>query len=484
MKNRKLSRPIFRLLVLSLVANPALLSSAQTAVSNPSSTAPQAQPSPASASAPATEPAAAPQPSPPTPASGVAIAPTPKHTISYTVMKGDSLTSIARKFNSTRKALRQLNNLTASTVTPGEVLLVPFFKKSARKATAAAKPKPKPHPTYLVAQPAQNFDGSAPTLAPGPVQSPNPDEAANSSASDASGVPEKPAPIAKLVSPAELAAEPPPESVPANGGQESVAPKSVVTATVAASSGSSKSFPRALPVYPSGMSAEVGKNNPSTFHPPTPQPAHRSLAQILGFDAPSAPSADDWAKRFLESARALGNQGIGYNEDWRPPGESRSWTMDCSNTARYLYKVTAGIELPRTASDQYYYLHQQGKAWDVPRIAYGLPDTNFLRRNLKPGDLLFWENTYRPDRQPPITHVMIFLGVNERGQWIMAGSQSSGGGEHNRRNGGPDIYPFRPSQPCGGYTTWLGLVHHRGRFCAFGRPLEADPTKLADAGND
>ena len=155
--------------------------------------------------------------------------------------------------------------------------------------------------------------------------------------------------------------------------------------------------------------------------------------------------------------------------------------MDCSNTARYLYRVTAGIELPRTASDQYYYLHLQGKAWDVPLNSYGFVDTIYLRDHLKPGDLLFWENTYRPERQPPITHVMVYLGVNDKGQWIMAGSQSSRGGEHNRANGGPDIYVFRPSQPCGGYTTWMGLVHHKGRFCAFGRPLDADPSKLSVA---
>jgi cell wall-associated NlpC family hydrolase len=109
----------------------------------------------------------------------------------------------------------------------------------------------------------------------------------------------------------------------------------------------------------------------------------------------------------------------------------------------------------------------------------GWADGNFLREHLQPGDLLFWENTYRPERQPPITHVMVFLGTNAQGQWIMAGSQGSRGGEHNRRNGGPDVYVFRPSQPCGGYTTWLGMVRHQGRFCAFGRPLEADPSKFA-----
>jgi len=154
--------------------------------------------------------------------------------------------------------------------------------------------------------------------------------------------------------------------------------------------------------------------------------------------------------------------------------------MDCSNTSRWLYRSVAGINLPRTASDQYYYLHLQDKAWDVPADDYGLPDVAYLQRNLKPGDLLFWENTYKPERTPPITHVMVFLGTNERGQWIMAGSQSSRGGEHNRYNGGPDVYIFRPSQPCGGWSSWFGLHRHVGRFCAFGRPLEADPSKFAE----
>jgi cell wall-associated NlpC family hydrolase len=194
-------------------------------------------------------------------------------------------------------------------------------------------------------------------------------------------------------------------------------------------------------------------------------------------------SVSDWAHRFRLQAENLANRGIAYDEDWCPPGEAHSWAMDCSNTSRYLYKVTTGIDLPRTASDQYYYLHLQNKAWDVPQAANGFADCDYLRERLKPGDLLFWENTYKPERQPPITHVMIFLGTNEKGQWIMVGSQTSRGGLHNRRHGGPDIYVFDPTKPCGGYSTWLGLVHHQGRFCAFGRPLEADRTKLSVANN-
>jgi cell wall-associated NlpC family hydrolase len=287
-------------------------------------------------------------------------------------------------------------------------------------------------------------------------------------------VAERRAPIAKLVSPAELTAEPAPE----------------VTDAVVAPSGPAKYFAKTVPNYSTRVGPADGGNSPPAFNPPAPRLTSRSLHQGPGPSLGPGPNplittpASDWGNRFLQEARALGNQGIEYDEDWRPPGESRAWTMDCSNTARYIYKVTTGIQLPRTASDQYYYLHLQGKAWDVPQASNGWADTEFLRHNLKPGDLLFWENTYRPERQPPITHVMVFLGVNAQGQWIMAGSQTSRGGEHNRRNGGPDIYVFRPGQPCGGYTTWLGLVHHQGRFCAFGRPLDADRSKLAVAAND
>jgi LysM repeat protein len=467
MKNRNASSPILSALVLSLLASSPLLSQADPGDSNATPSALLAQPAPATTTSAVTA-ALAP----------VAPAPVAKHTTTYTVKPGDSWTSIAQKFNTTRKKLKTLNNLTATTVKPGETLLVPLLKHS-KSATVSQTAQAKPHHEYLMAQPVQDFDIPASTFASCPVPLPSEDDA-DSPAPDAT---EKPAPVAKLVSPAELAADQAQESTAAVS-----APAPQETDTVVASGSSTKHFENenmasddSTGAGPANGNDADRSNSPPAFNPPAPRPAHRSLAEILGFSSHSPTPANDWGNRFLQEARLLGDQGIEYDEDWRPPGESHAWEMDCSNTSRYLYKVTTGIQLPRTASDQYYYLHLQGKAWDVPQNDYGLVDTTYLRENLKPGDLLFWENTYRPERQPPITHVMVFLGTNEKGQWIMAGSQTSRGGEHNRRNGGPDIYVFRPSQPCGGYTTWLGLVHHQGRFCAFGRPLEADPAKLAVA---
>ncbi|MCE0482615.1 MAG: LysM peptidoglycan-binding domain-containing protein [Methylacidiphilales bacterium] len=397
----------------------------------------------------------------------------------YTVVSGDSLWLIAHKFGCSVKALMKANNLTKKNLKPGQVLRIPSpTSPSSMKTEKTAPPTPTPAPTvrpnasthskpshhksYAQAQPVQDFDIPASTFASCPVPVPTSDPDADVPQSD-SGNADAHAMRAELVSPSEF--NPPPAPAP----KPVAKPTPEIAATVAP-----EPVRKSIPI--STFSAR--QTNPTaTFAVSPSKPANQ------WFNPFYAPPAEDWGSRFLQQARALADRDIDYDEEWRPPGEAHAWAMDCSNTARYLYKVTAGIQLPRTASDQYYYLHLQDKAWDVPETDNGYADCNYLREHLKPGDLLFWKNTYRPERQPPITHVMIFLGTNARDQWIMAGSQTSRGGEHNRADGGPDIYIFDPTKPCGGYTTWLGLVHHRGSFCAYGRPLEADPAKLAVASN-
>jgi cell wall-associated NlpC family hydrolase len=165
---------------------------------------------------------------------------------------------------------------------------------------------------------------------------------------------------------------------------------------------------------------------------------------------------------FASAARDLAARKLRYEERWTPPGESEAWVMDCSNTSRYLYRAVAGVDIGRTASDQYYFLRQQHRAWDVPTGWDHLPRLDYLRRHLAPGDLLFWENTYKPVRSPDITHVMVYLGQDADGRWQMAGAQESAG---------VSIYRFDPQAPKGGYSSWFGLVRHQGRFVAYGRPL-------------
>jgi LysM repeat protein len=185
---------------------------------------------------------------------------------------------------------------------------------------------------------------------------------------------------------------------------------------------------------------------------------------------PAAPKPT-FAERLLAEARKLAKLGLDYNQSWKPEGARKSLVMDCSNTSRYLYWRVAGIDIGRTASDQYYFLRLKNRAWEVERDSNGAPSLSYLKRVLRPGDLLFWEHTYKPVRKPPITHVCVYLGQNSKGDWIMAGSQQNARMPNGQRRSGPGIYIFEPQRPNGGYSTFFGFKRVRGRFVAIGRPL-------------
>lgn len=153
-------------------------------------------------------------------------------------------------------------------------------------------------------------------------------------------------------------------------------------------------------------------------------------------------------------ARWLDGEGIGYGEHWVPPGGGSAWKMDCSNTVRWLYREGRGELLPRTGSGQYEHFRRMGK---VRRVR---PDGRRLARELRRGDLLFWEHTYRPVRRPPVTHVMMYLGRDRAGRMWMAGAQGGGG---------VGVHEFRPRMAMGGYR-WFLWFRREGRFVGYARP--------------
>lgn len=173
------------------------------------------------------------------------------------------------------------------------------------------------------------------------------------------------------------------------------------------------------------------------------------------------PAADLRADQDLRAlAFALKEQGIRYGGALVPPGGKTAWAMDCSNTARYLLWQTRGVELPRTASEQYQYVRSRGKLRRVGGIFGGVPESGWWAKRLQPGDLLFWEHTYKPRRKPPVTHVMVYLGRGARGELLMVGSQSSRG---------VGVYQLQPRVVYGGHGGFLGLFKKKGRLVAYGR---------------
>jgi cell wall-associated NlpC family hydrolase len=135
-----------------------------------------------------------------------------------------------------------------------------------------------------------------------------------------------------------------------------------------------------------------------------------------------------------ESSRLLALKGIHYSGRWTPPGERSSWVMDCSNTSRYLCHQVAGVELPRTAHDQYEWLRIQRKIGEIPPDDTRDPQKleRFLSSTLRPGDLLFWTDG---SRSTHISHVMVYVGHDCDGHAVIAGS------EHTH---GVSLYHFDP----------------------------------------
>ena len=118
--------------------------------------------------------------------------------------------------------------------------------------------------------------------------------------------------------------------------------------------------------------------------------------------------------------------------------------MDCSGTVYYLLNSAGLKDVPRDASGMYkwVWLHDHFRA-----VVSSNPDT-FELAPLKPGDLLFWTGTYKVDRDPPVTHVMIYLGINRHSNRRVMFGASEGRRFNGASQYGVSVFDFTmPGKP-------------------------------------
>jgi cell wall-associated NlpC family hydrolase len=117
--------------------------------------------------------------------------------------------------------------------------------------------------------------------------------------------------------------------------------------------------------------------------------------------------------------------------------------MDCSGFIYYLLTENGFKDVPRDSSQQYVWVR---KAGDFNVVLSRHEDT-FELDALKPGDLLFWSGTYNIDRDPPITHTMIYLGREKRTKKrVMLGS-SDGRTYDGKQRFGVSVFDFKMPPP-------------------------------------
>jgi peptidoglycan DL-endopeptidase CwlO len=145
-------------------------------------------------------------------------------------------------------------------------------------------------------------------------------------------------------------------------------------------------------------------------------------------------------RQILDAGLALTKENLGYTYGSADPANGG---MDCSGFIYYVLKQNGFPDVPRDSSQQYVWVR---KAGDFNAVVSRKEDS-FELDDLKPGDLLFWRGTYNIDRDPPITHSMIYLGREKRtNKRVMVGS-SDGRTYDGKQRWGVSVFDFKMPPP-------------------------------------
>jgi peptidoglycan DL-endopeptidase CwlO len=145
-------------------------------------------------------------------------------------------------------------------------------------------------------------------------------------------------------------------------------------------------------------------------------------------------------RQILATGLALAKDNLTYTYGSADPANGG---MDCSGFVYYVLKQNGFADVPRDSSQQYVWVR---KAGDFDAVVSRKEDS-FEFDDLRPGDLLFWRGTYNIDRDPPITHTMIYLGREKRtNRRVMIGS-SDGRTYDGKQRWGVSVFDFKMPPP-------------------------------------
>jgi peptidoglycan DL-endopeptidase CwlO len=178
---------------------------------------------------------------------------------------------------------------------------------------------------------------------------------------------------------------------------------------------------------------------------PSPSPTATPTAEKTKHGAPNATLSPEAISGFenyppkvqqlLTSALELTTRNLDYKYGSADPANGG---MDCSGFVYYVLKQNGVDNVPRDSSEQYNWLRRSGRFEPV----VSQKEDSYEFDNLKPGDLLFWIGTYTIERDPPITHAMIYLGREKNGARVMVGA-SDGRTYQSQQRFGVSVFDFK-----------------------------------------
>jgi cell wall-associated NlpC family hydrolase len=189
---------------------------------------------------------------------------------------------------------------------------------------------------------------------------------------------------------------------------------------------------------PSPTAAETPAPSPSGHAPPGKKGwpnVSLSPDEIAGYE-----NYPPKVRQILDTGLALTKQNLGYTYGSADPANGG---MDCSGFVYYVLHQNGFPDVPRDSSQQYVWVRKAGNF----NAVLSRKEDSFELDALKPGDLLFWRGTYNIDRDPPITHTMIYLGREKRTKKrVMVGS-SDGRTYDGKQRWGVSVFDFKMPPP-------------------------------------
>jgi cell wall-associated NlpC family hydrolase len=175
---------------------------------------------------------------------------------------------------------------------------------------------------------------------------------------------------------------------------------------------------------------------------PSPPPGRRgalnvtiSPDEIAGYDGYPLK-----VRQIIDAGLELTKQNLDYAYGSADPTNGG---MDCSGFIYYVLSQNGFTDVPRDSSQQYVWVRKAGNF----NAVLSRKEDSFELDALKPGDLLFWRGTYNIDRDPPITHTMIYLGREKRTKKrVMVGS-SDGRTYDGKQRFGVSVFDFKMPPP-------------------------------------
>jgi len=149
-------------------------------------------------------------------------------------------------------------------------------------------------------------------------------------------------------------------------------------------------------------------------------------------------------RQIIDAGLALTKQNLGYTYGSADP---KNGGMDCSGFIYYVLQQNGFPDVPRDSSQQYIWVRKAGNF----NAVLSRKEDSFELDALKPGDLLFWRGTYNIDRDPPITHTMIYLGREKRTKKRVMFGASDGRTYDGKQRFGVSVFDFKlPPPPTSG----------------------------------